>query len=109
MERYHAWSGAFEKGIICRIVNGQKIRIWQDNWAPRGYMKITNNVNNSSLRRVAQLINQEEHTWNENLAQSIFAPFDVEEIIKIYLPNYEEEDFVSWTLERHELFTVRNT
>jgi hypothetical protein len=41
-----------KKGIIWQIGNESKIRIWRDNWIPRGDMKITNNVNNSILCRV---------------------------------------------------------
>jgi hypothetical protein len=38
----------------------------------------------------------------------VFSSFDVEEILKIRLPKYEQEDFVSWTPEKHGMFTVRS-
>jgi hypothetical protein len=43
----------------------------------------------------------------KNLVRSTFSLFDAEEVLKICLPSYEEEDFVSWTLERIGLLTVR--
>jgi hypothetical protein len=36
----------------------------------------------------------------------VFSSFDVEEILKIRLPKYEQEDFVSWTPEKHGMFTL---
>ena len=51
-----------KKGMIWRIGNGKKVRIWRDNWIPRGDMKISIHVNNSKLRKVDQLINQGDHS-----------------------------------------------
>jgi hypothetical protein len=39
-----------KKGIIWRIGNGEKVRIWRDNWIPRGDMKVTTNMTNSRVR-----------------------------------------------------------
>jgi hypothetical protein len=97
-----------KRGAIWWIGNGKKIRIWRDNWVPRGDMKVTVNTTKSRIRRVEQLINHEEHTWKEDVVRRIFKNYDAEEILKIRLPNYESEEFISWTLERHGLFTVRN-
>jgi hypothetical protein len=55
-----------KKGVIWRIGNGRKVRIWRDNWIPRGEMKATENATNSRVRRVTNLINQEDHTWKED-------------------------------------------
>lgn len=46
--------------------NGKNIRIWRDNWVPRGDMKSSANPRNSRWRKVDQLINQEEHLWKED-------------------------------------------
>jgi hypothetical protein len=91
-----------------RIGNGKNVRIWRDSWIPRGDMKLTVNPTNSRVRRVAELINQEDHTWKEDLVRKIFMPYDAEEILKIRLPKYEEEDLISWRPEKHGLFTVRS-
>jgi hypothetical protein len=55
------------KGALPRMGNGKKVRIWRDDWIPRGDMKITRNMANSRVRRVADLINQEDHSWKENM------------------------------------------
>jgi hypothetical protein len=97
-----------KKGVVWRIGNGEQVRIWRDNWIPRGDMKITANLTKSRLRRVSDLINQEDHTWKEDTVRKIFMPHDAEEVLKIRLPRYEQEDFISWTYEKHGLFTVRS-
>jgi ribonuclease HI len=97
-----------KKGFIWRIGDGKKIRIWRDNWVPRGDMKVTNNVNNSRIRRVAELINHNSRTWKEDVVRFVFHPFDAEEILKIRLPSFDTEDLVSWTLEKHVVFSVRS-
>jgi hypothetical protein len=91
-----------------RIGNVKKVRIWRDNWIPRGDMRVTANLTKSRVRRVDKFINQEERSWNENLVRRIFMPCDVDEILKIRLPRFEQEDFISWTPNKHGLFTVRS-
>ena len=71
-------------------------------------MKATVNLNNSRVRRFHQLINAEEHSWKEDMIRTIFQPFDADVILKIKLPNYEEEDFIAWTQEKQGVFTVRS-
>jgi hypothetical protein len=35
-------------------------------------------------------------------------PHDADEILKIRLPKFEQEDFISWTPNKHGLFTLRS-
>jgi hypothetical protein len=51
-----------KKGILCHIGNGEKVRFWRDKWIPRGDIKATTNMTNSRVRRVASLVNQEDHS-----------------------------------------------
>jgi hypothetical protein len=96
-----------KKGMVWRIGNGKKVRIWRDNWIPRGDMKVAANLSNSRLGRVDNLINHEDKTWKENLIRDIFVDHDAEEILKIGLPRNDEEDFIAWTPEKHGMFTVQ--
>ena len=75
-----------KKGMMWHIGKGKKVRICRDNWIPRGDMKVTANTTNSRVRRVADLIDQEEYSWKEDMVRSIFIPFDAKEILKIRLP-----------------------
>jgi hypothetical protein len=108
LARNYVWIGPPEKRHSLRIGNGKKVRIWRDNWIPRGDMKVTANLSNSRFRRVEKLINQENRSWKEELIRNIFMPHDADEILKIRLPRTEEEDFISWTPEKHGIFTVKS-
>jgi hypothetical protein len=61
-----------KQGVVWRIINGKKTRIWRDNWIPRGQLKITRNTTKSRLGWVGDLIDQEPNDWNVNLVRSIF-------------------------------------
>jgi hypothetical protein len=97
-----------KKGIVWRVGNGQKIRICRDNWIPRGNRKITRNFTKSRLRKVADLINQHDHTWKEEIVREIFMPHDAEEVLKIRLPMFDTDDFISWPGESNGIFSVRS-
>ena len=51
-----------------------------------------------------QLINEEDDTWKEDVIRDIFIPPDTDEILKIRLPSYDQEDFVAWTCEKNGIF-----
>jgi hypothetical protein len=38
---------------------------------------------------------------NENLVKRIYMPHDADKILKIGLPRFDQEDFISWTLNKH--------
>jgi hypothetical protein len=97
-----------KKGIVWRVGNGRKIRIWRDNWIPRGKLKITRNPSKLRFRKVADLINQHDHTWKEEIVRKIFMPHDAEEVLKIRLPAFNTEDFISWPSESNGIFSVRS-
>jgi hypothetical protein len=109
-----SWQGVvhglelLKKGLVWRIGNGQKVRIWRDSWIPRGDRKISSNPTNSRLRRVADLINQNDHTWKEDIVRKNFMPHDAEEVLRIRLPSSDTEDFVSWPSEKNGVFSVRS-
>jgi hypothetical protein len=71
-------------------------------------MKASSNLTNSRVRRVADLINQENHTWKEDMVQEIFLEHVAKEILNIRLPSFEVEDSVAWSLEKNGVFSVRS-
>jgi hypothetical protein len=71
-------------------------------------MRVTTNLTNSRVRKVDKLINQGGRSWNENLVKRIFMPHDADEILKIRLPRFDQEDFCSWTPNKHGLVNVRS-
>ena len=97
-----------KKGCIWRICNGNSVRIWRDNWIPRGNMKINMNPTRSRTRWVADLIDQESHAWKEDYIMRIFTREDANDILSIRLPNYDDEDYIAWQPEKNGIFSVRS-
>jgi hypothetical protein len=44
-----------KRGVIWRVVNGSKIKIWRDNWVLRGNLKIIGKAKKSRLKWVSEL------------------------------------------------------
>jgi ribonuclease HI len=97
-----------KKVVIWCIISGEKIRIWRDNWVPRGNLKIIGNMAGSRRRWVSELINQDTRTWKEDLVRSIFHPADADHILQIKLPKVSGEDYIAWNYEKHGIFTVKS-
>nr|XP_051228987.1 uncharacterized protein LOC127346758 [Lolium perenne] len=97
-----------KKGIIWRIGDGTNIRIWRDNWIPRGNHKVIGKASNQRLKWVSDLINQTTKTWDEPTIRSLFFPPDAEEILKINLPSSNARDTIAWAHESNGIFTVRS-
>jgi hypothetical protein len=97
-----------KKLIVWKIGNGEKVRIWRDNWIPRGEFKITKNLSKSRLRKVKDIIDQDNTEWKEDVVKEIFMAHDAEEVLKIRLPQSDSEDFISWQFEKSGQFSVRS-
>jgi hypothetical protein len=52
-------------GVIWRVVSGSKIKIWRDNWVPRGNLKIIGKASPSRLKWVSSLIDPTTKCWKE--------------------------------------------
>ena len=66
-------SELLKKGVIWRVVNGSKVKIWRDNWVPRGSLKIIGKATNTRLKWVSDLIDPVNKSWNEGLVRTIFS------------------------------------
>lgn len=97
------------QGIIRRIGDGTSTGICTHNWIPRDNFKrpITSLVPNPP-HLVAQLIDNTNASWNENLIRTVFTHFDAEEILKIPLCTRTVSDFWAWHEESKGIFTVRS-
>jgi hypothetical protein len=72
-------------------------------------MKIASNITNFIVRWVANLIDQDDHIWKENMVrEDFYHRHHVEEILKIKLANCEDNDFIARTLERNDASLVRS-
>ena len=110
-----AWRGIehglslLKRGTIWRIRNGSKTRIWRDNWIPRAStLRVTGKRSRTRLKWVKDLFYPDTKLWNEQLIREIFHEHDAEEIIRIKVPQWEEDDFVAWHFENSGVFSVKS-
>jgi hypothetical protein len=97
-----------KQGVIWRINSGSSIRIWRDNWLPRGNLKSMGNASKRRIRWVSDLIDPSTKTWKEELVREIFYPPDAETVLQLKIPSVDGEDILAWHPERSGLFTVRS-
>jgi hypothetical protein len=98
-----------KKGIVWRVRSGTKIQIWRDPWIPRpSSLKLNLKKTRTQLRWVSQLMKAVRREWDEGLIRSCLYPHDVEEVLKIRLSNWNEEDFIAWHYEKSGMFSVRS-
>ena len=109
-----SWQGVsyglelLKKGLIWRIANGQKVRIWRDRWVVRGNMgSLVSNRGRCRLKWVSDLLDHNGH-WDMVKLQQFFLPMDIHEICKIHPSPRLGEDFLAWAPERSGLFYVRS-
>jgi hypothetical protein len=99
----------FKRGHIWRVGDGRNINIWSDHWIPSSASrKVETRRGQCILRTVDELINPHTGTWDEELINSIFSPFDVEQILRIPLSQNLENDFIAWHKTKNYIFSVRS-
>jgi hypothetical protein len=97
-----------KKGVIWRIGNGAKVRIWRDPWIPRKeYFKTISPKRRCRLRWVSELLNP-DGTWNVELLNIYFQPIDVECILQIRPSIRNDEDFLAWQPDSRGIFSVKS-
>nr|ABF95850.1 retrotransposon protein, putative, unclassified [Oryza sativa Japonica Group] len=98
-----------KKGLVWRICDGNKVKIWRDQWVQReSSFNLIGKKNRCRLRWVSQLIRQEDKSWNEDLIRHVCHPIDAAEILKIKLPQFPAEDFLAWHFGKSGVYTVRS-
>lgn len=98
-----------KKGLIWRIGDGSKTKIWRNHWVAHGEnLKILEKKTWNRLIYVRELIVTDTKTWNEPLIRHIIREEDADEILKIRIPQREEEDFPAWHYEKTGIFSVRS-
>jgi hypothetical protein len=101
---FFAWRSIFgaidllQEGLIWRIGDGKKVKIWRDKWLNilTTYSIQTPRVLFLEDSKVSELIDQESKWWNRQLISSMFMTNEVEAILKISLSRYGHEDLIFW-------------
>ena len=61
-----------------------------------GFKIISTKPSNCQLLKVSELINRSNTTWDKDILNSLFLPFEVDQIIRIPLINTTKEDYLTW-------------
>jgi hypothetical protein len=103
-------SGLIRDGLIWRIGNGEKVRIWQDKWIPRpSTFKIQSPpVILNSMATVGELIDKESKEWNKSLLENIFSEEESKLILALPISQTGQEDIQLWRGTSTGAFTVRS-
>jgi hypothetical protein len=95
-------------GVIWRVGDGTRIRLWSDPWIPSSSTRGLNiPQNNSQLNMVADLLDANSACWNEDLVRQTFTHPDAEAILKIPICD-QLEDFIAWHPDSKGLFSVKS-
>jgi hypothetical protein len=63
-----------KQGMIWRVNSGSRIRVWRDNWLPRGNMKPMGNASKLRIKWVSDLIEPSTKMWKEDMVWKVFYP-----------------------------------
>jgi ribosomal protein L37AE/L43A len=98
-----------KEGLVWRVGNGRKVRIWKDRWLPSPSFRIFTapNLLNPEAT-VDQLIDGDSKWWNNNLLSSLFAAEEVSLIQKIPLSCTNQEDVLIWKGTKNGVFSVQS-
>lgn len=97
------------KGCCWRVGNGQKIKIWGDNWLPthNGLKIISQNINNPIIVLVKDLLEGTPPKWNKSLIEATFLPIDRVQIQQIPITYKDKENTLMWTFSETGDYTVK--
>jgi hypothetical protein len=95
------------EGYICRIGNGEKVKIWDDPWVPVLWNpRISIPTNGNLLERVADLISPITGTWDEQLVVDTFSESKARMILSMLVSD-TVEDFIAWHFDDKGMFSVK--
>jgi hypothetical protein len=107
MVGYRKLAELLKDGLIWRIGNGEKVKIWEDPWLPKGSTRRPITPRRALLRRVDELINPITGGWDVQLVHDTFWPEDANEILRIPIDD-RMEDWAAWHFDLKGLFSVKS-
>lgn len=93
---------ALKKCTRWLLGNGEKIKIWHDNWflSQTGFKIISPVRILSSEALVSELIDAQSRQWNREIIFSCFSHYEAQQIINIPISNRLPEDKLIWHWKR---------
>ncbi|KAK9984665.1 hypothetical protein SO802_034190 [Lithocarpus litseifolius] len=100
-----------EKGMMWRIGDGNRIRVFYDNWIPSVFpLKATARtqelIDNSMI---SSLIDTDTGEWIEQMIDHLISPFSAQRIKAIPLCKTRQEDCIVWPRSRDGNYTVKTS
>jgi hypothetical protein len=109
----YAWRSIFSskellhKGLIWRIGNGEKARIWGKRWVPSFNIYSPSNQDYAEAT-VSGLIDKDIGGWNLNVIASLFQEYEMMAIKSIPLSSTNQENRLIWKGTVNGLFSVKS-
>jgi hypothetical protein len=106
----HGSCDLLREGLIWRVGNGCKIRIWKDRWIPNPstYKIISPPILLDSEETVSSLVDAQSKWWNISLLDSLFTEDEVQKIKEIPLSCTNQEDTLIWRGTKNGIFSVKS-
>jgi hypothetical protein len=104
-------SWIFKNGGLWKIGNGESINVWHDNWLPE---QVGHTIWSVEDKRAPQKLVKDliilpiSKTWNNNLVNHLFLPFEANQIMNIPIINTIYLDKFYWPNTKDEVYTVRS-
>jgi hypothetical protein len=97
-------------GLVWRIGYGSNVKIWQDKWLPTPITYLVQSLPRviPAYSLVPAIIDQETHTWNIELINSIFMPDEAKVIASMPLCYSLPPDKLVWQGTNDEVFSVKS-
>jgi hypothetical protein len=106
----HGSCGLLNDGLIWRVRNGKKIRIWQERWLPNAlmYKVMSPPTVLNPLATVSELIKEDTGWWDIDLLKRIFTTEEVNLIQAMPVSSTSQDDILVWRGTKTGMFTVRS-
>ncbi|XP_024175552.1 uncharacterized protein LOC112181445 [Rosa chinensis] len=89
-----------QAGVQWKIGDGTQVDIWQDKWIPVSTPTQISRPLNTSLSKVADLIDESAQQWKANLIHDLFPDHIAERILCIPLGRHPHPDKIIWRPEK---------
>ncbi|XP_058761484.1 uncharacterized mitochondrial protein AtMg00310-like [Vicia villosa] len=113
----YAWRSIYSsrdavlKGSRWRIGNGERVKIWTDNWIPSlsSFKPLSPLVPQNTNVLVSSLIDSDLCCWKMDSLKELFGKSDVAHIASIPISKMVLEDKLVWNAEKHGYFSVKTS
>uniref|UniRef100_A0A2N9EX34 RNase H type-1 domain-containing protein n=1 Tax=Fagus sylvatica TaxID=28930 RepID=A0A2N9EX34_FAGSY len=97
-------------GMQWHIGDGNSVRITEDSWLPFSFSNTPLSVRNivDKNERVSILINAVTHSWDVDIVQDLFSPWEARVITSIPLPPCSKPDRLFWSESKLGCFFVKS-